>query len=92
MKVSDLEFTTTKHCESDYLHAVNLDDGSRITVLDRETGRGYGTRDIETGYSDPECKFCLASGGFDIRNSGDISVEEAIKLIKEASNKVPWNE
>ena len=92
MKVSDLEFIKTEHCESNILHAVNLEDGSRITVLDRETGYGYGVRDIETGYRDPHGKFCLASCGFDIRDNGKLSIDEAIELIKKESNTVLWDE
>jgi hypothetical protein len=92
MKVSDLEFIRTEHCESDVLYAVNLEDGSMITVLDRETGYCYGIRDIETGYRDSNKKFCLASCGFDIREYFDLSVNDAIELIKKESNTVRWDE
>lgn len=55
-----------------------------ITVLDRMTGFGY--RDIETGYRDPEDYFWLASGNFDIREFKDVTFKEAIELIKEKAN------
>lgn len=61
---------------------------ARITVLDRETGWGYGVRDIESGYKDEEGKFWLASGNFDIRCYCDkyASFKEAAELIKRNAN------
>lgn len=55
-----------------------------ITVLDRMTG--FGWRDIETGYRDPEGKFWLASGMYDVRKSGVKTIGEAIEWIKQRAN------
>lgn len=56
-----------------------------ITVLDRMTGFSFG-RDTETGYRDPDGKFWLASGMFDIRKHMPISLKDAIELIKANAN------
>lgn len=58
--------------------------GGRFTVLYRMTGFGY--RDIETGYRDSEGSFWLASGNFDIRDFGDLTIEQAIGRIKDNAN------
>ena len=49
------------------------------------TGFSFG-RDIETGFRDPYDKFWLASGNFDIRTHEDITIKEAIELIKKNAN------
>lgn len=82
--VKDLKWTSESVCEDDTLYATRLEDGGRITVLDRMTGFGY--RDIETGYRDPEGKFWLASGRNDIRDREDLTIEEAIDWIKLHAN------
>ena len=69
--------------ESDKQVALHTNIGS-ITVLDRMTG--FGTRDIETGYRDNSGKFWLASGGYDVRESGVKTMREAISWIKEKAN------
>jgi len=51
-----------------------------LTVCDRMTG--FGVRDIETGYRDKDGNFWLASGRFDVRNSGAKTVGEAIEWVK----------
>jgi hypothetical protein len=56
----------------------------RITILDRMTG--FGHRDIETGYRANDGQFWLASGYFDIRNFGDLTINDAITKIKENAN------
>ena len=84
-KLSQLAFTETRVMESDISYALHLYIGS-ITVLDRMTGWGGGLRDIETGFRDPYNKFWLASGDFDIRTFKDITIREAIELIKKNSN------
>ena len=55
-----------------------------ITVLDRMTG--FGWRDIETGYRDKDGKFWLASGNYDVRESGSKTIGEAINCIKSNAN------
>lgn len=68
-------------CNVQYALHTNL--GS-LTVLDRLTGFGY--RDTETGYRAPDGKFWLASGGYDVRNSGVSTISEAIEWVKKYAN------
>ena len=56
-----------------------------ITVLDRMTGFSFG-RDTETGYRDPDGKFWIASGMFDIRAHMPMTFADAVKLIKQNAN------
>jgi len=84
-KLSALTFTEKNIIKSDVSYALHLHVGS-ITVLDRMTGCSGGVRDIETGFRDPYNKFWLASGNFDIRTFEDITIQEAIELIKKNSN------
>lgn len=73
-------------CEGkDIIYRLNCEN-HKFTVLDRLTGWGGGVRDIETGYKDPKGKFWLASGNFDIREFKDLTINDAIKKIKEFSN------
>lgn len=58
-----------------------------LTVLDRMTGFGY--RDTETGYRDADGKFWLASGGYDVRNCGAATMEEAILWVKKNARCSP---
>lgn len=88
-KLSRLPFTRTECGESDISYGLHLHIGS-ITVLDRMTGFSFG-RDIETGFRDPSNKFWLASGDFDIRTFKDITIREAIELIKKNSNTCQGN-
>ena len=55
-----------------------------LTVLTRMTG--YGWIDTETGYRAPDGKFWLASGNFDVREQGCITVGEAIEAVKANAN------
>ena len=74
--------------DSDTQVAFHCNLGS-ITVLDRRTGYGFGIRDIETGYREPNGgKFWLASGSFDIRNKGQMTIGEAIDCIKRNANNM----
>ncbi len=82
-------------------YSVRVKNIGFISVVDRVTGFGYGTRDIETGFrakgqedhkllSKPgEAKryadFWLASGNFDIRNFKG-TYREAIEHIKDNAN------
>jgi hypothetical protein len=84
-KLSSLPFTEKNVMDSDISYGLHLYIGS-ITVLDRMTGYSGGIRDIETGFRDPYGKFWLASGNFDIRTFENITIREAIELIKKNSN------
>jgi hypothetical protein len=64
-------------------YALHTNIGS-LTVLDRMTG--FGFRDIETGYRDPDGNFWLASGLRDVRNSDVVNMQEAIDWVKERAN------
>jgi hypothetical protein len=62
--------------------ALHTDIGS-LTVLDRMTGFGY--RDVETGFRDPNGQFWLLSGHQDVRLSGATTLGEAIAWVKQRS-------
>lgn len=86
MLIKDLEWKEEKRCNGeDTLYTAHTDLG-RITVLDRITGWGGGLRDIETGYTDQDGRFWLASGMFDIRRFSDLTLDKAIELIKKEAN------
>jgi hypothetical protein len=68
----------------DTRYSALIEDGSRLTVLDRMTGFGY--RDIETGYRDSANKFWLASGRKDIRVHPELTISEAVEWVKEHAN------
>ncbi len=55
-----------------------------LTVCDRMTG--FGWRDIETGFTDKDGNFWLASGGYDVRESGVDTVGQAIEWVKRRAN------
>lgn len=57
-----------------------------FSVLDRMTGYGIGIRDTETGFRDIDNKFWLASGMMDIRHFPEITIEDAIELVKREAN------
>ncbi len=83
-KVGDLEFKEVPmepHGDRQYAH--HADWGS-LTVLDRMTGFGY--RDVETGFRDPDGRFWLAAGNFSIRMFPELTVKEAIAKVKENAN------
>ncbi len=86
MKVKDLLFRESPDNNKDRLLYSAYFDDSRITVLNRMTGYGDGIRDIETGFTDDEGTFWLASGMFDIRDYPEIEINKAIMLIKDNSN------
>ena len=69
--------------EDDQQFALHTDLGS-LTVLDRMTG--FGWRDIETGYRAKDGKFWLASGGYDVRESGAETLGAAIEWVKQNAN------
>lgn len=84
--VKDLEFkdVTTKweRDNEGSQYAYHADWGS-FTVLDRMTG--FGCRDVETGFRDPKGNFWCVSGNFSIRSYPDLTISEAIELIKQRS-------
>jgi hypothetical protein len=90
MQIKDIEWKRTTPFESDiHWHAiayVPTQYGIKkvsLSVVDRMTG--FGHRDIETGLR-IDGAFWLASGYFDIRDFGELSIEEAVEKIKEESN------
>jgi hypothetical protein len=86
MFVKDLEWKAQVRCDGEDTLFSAFSEIGRFTVLDRLTGfHGY-IRDIETGYKDNEGLFWLASGDFDIRKFPELSLQEAIALIKKESN------
>lgn len=91
MKINELHFYEERQADGDTMFRAYY-GGYRITVLNRMTGFGCGQRDIETGLKDyrldPANDFWLASGMFDIRQFGDLTIEQAIEKIKENANTV----
>ena len=86
MKVSDLKFNyEEQRGGDDFFYSCIIPDGV-ITILDRLTGFGGGVRDVETGFRNNSGKFWLSSGGFDIRDYRNLSINEAIDLIKKRAN------
>ena len=84
----DLEFheithTCAEHDEPDVEFVLHTNLGS-LTVLNRMTG--FGCRDTETGYRDPDGTFWLASGGYDVRVDSLGTIEEAIGWVKDHAN------
>lgn len=92
MKISELHFYLDEKLEYNDKLFYAYFCGYRITVVDRMTGYGNGQRDTETGLLDyrlpKDRNFWLASCMFDIRDYPDLTIEEAIKKIKECANTV----
>lgn len=85
-KLESGKWTAETLCDGeDTLYALRVEDGGRITVLDRMTGFDWG-RDIESGYRDKDGKFWLASGRCDVRQNDGFTVEQAIDWIKAHAN------
>lgn len=82
-KIGDLKFKEIPMASDDTQYAHHGDFGF-ITVLERMTG--YGFKDVETGFRDPEGKFWLAAGDFSILRFSELTVEEAINKIKDNAN------
>lgn len=85
MKVKDLKWDEpVTYCGGENtLHTAYDGSGNRFTVLDRLTGYGEGVRDIETGYMDAGGKFWFRPCGFDIREHPELTLEEAVNLVKQ---------
>ena len=71
--------------ETDESFALHTNLGS-LTVLDRMTGFSGGIRDTESGFRDSDGNFWLASGMYDVRESGSKTIVEAIEWIKGKAN------
>ena len=69
--------------DKDIQYALHTNLGS-LTVLNRRTG--FGWRDVETGFRDPEGKFWLASGNLDVRESNSETIGDAILWVKSYAN------
>jgi hypothetical protein len=87
-KIGELEFkevSMTRDCSNNEdAQWVHHAEWGSISILDRMTG--FGFRDVETGFRDPDSKLWLASGNFSIRAYPELTVKEAIKKIKENAN------
>ncbi len=93
MKVCELVFNEKSVCGGENTLFSTDTEFGRITVLDRLTGYGDGDiRDIETGYKNKSGEFWLASGDFDIRRFGELTIEDAVLKIKENANTCRGNE
>jgi hypothetical protein len=86
MKIKEINWKTWHKTDTDVLIGFVLPEGDKLSVLDRLTGYGDEKRDIETGYRDKSNLFWLASGNFDIREYGELSINEAINFIKRNAN------
>ena len=64
----------------------HIDRVGVFTVLERRTGFSFIAKKIETGFRDIHGKFWLAAGDFDIRSFLPLTVEQAIKKVKQHSN------
>ncbi len=84
MKVKDIEWKELHYSEN-ILYSYDF-EGGRLTILDRETGWEFRSRDIETGYKDSQGKFWLASGGYDVRDYPEFTIQEAIAFVKHFAN------
>ena len=77
------EVPMPEYIKKDVQFALHTNLGS-LTVVDRLTG--FGWRDIETGYRDKSGNFWLASGNYDVRDSGATTLEDAIEWVKQRAN------
>jgi hypothetical protein len=84
--LADCTFPERYKYDGDTLYSLRLGGKEKITVLDRRTGFTENSRDIETGYTNIEGIFWLASGDFDIRRYPELTIVEAINLIKQNAN------
>ena len=83
-KIKDIRFKII--ASSDLLYRASIKSFGIISVLNKKTIYDNGLRDVETGYADSEGGFWLASGMFDIREYPELSIPEAIELIKKNAN------
>lgn len=87
MLIKELEWKEEKRCGGeDTIFFAHTEQG-RFSVLNRLTGYGDGFyRDTETGFKDTLGKFWLASGMMDIRQYPELTIDEAIELVKKEAN------
>jgi len=87
MLIKELEWKKEVRMDGeDIIFTAHSDEG-RFTVLDRLTGWGDGScRDTETGFKDALGKFWLASGMFDIRHFPELTIPEAVELVKKEAS------
>ncbi len=83
-KIKDLTFKEVPMGDLDASQYAHHAPWGSITVLDRMID--FDWRDVETGFRDPDGLFWLASGDFDITEFPDLSISEAIELIKDSAN------
>ena len=83
-KIKDLTFKEVPMGDPEAVQIAHHAEWGSITVLDRMTG--FGWRDVETGFRDPDGLFWLASGNFNITDFPDLSISEAILTIKQNAN------
>ncbi len=79
----DLFHVPKNSFEDDKSFALHTNLGS-LTVVDRMTG--FGWRDTESGFRDPNGNFWLASGNYDVRYSGCVKLGDAIEWVKARAN------
>lgn len=82
--ISEIEWTE-KDTHGDILRAFHFDLG-RITVLDRMTGFGY--RETETAFTPKSSALFYLAQGFDIREYPEMSLVDAVELIKEKASEI----
>ena len=87
MLVKELEWEKKELMDGeDVIFTAHINE-ERFTVLDRLTGWGDGNfRDTETGFKDATGKFWLASGMFDIRDFPELTIPEAVDMVKKEAN------
>lgn len=84
IKIKDLNFIQEDSLDDDIMFRAIFQNYS-FTVLDRMTG--FGHRDTETGLRNRKTKqFYLVSNMFDIRQHPNLTITEAINLIKNKCN------
>lgn len=81
---SDVEHTIRGWMEEPDLQYALFTNLGSLTVLNRMTGFGY--RDTETGFRTHDGRFWLASGDYDVRDSGVSTISDAIEWVKRHCN------
>ncbi len=79
MKVKDIEWKELHYSEN-ILYSYDF-EGGRLTILDRETGWEFRSRDIETGYKDSQGKFWLASGAMMFETTQNLLFKKLLLLL-----------
>jgi len=79
--VEGMEYSLSEYGDTQHVLHTNL---GTLTVLDRRTG--FGHRDVETGFRSTDGRFWLASGNYDVMDSGSDTISDAIEWVKEHAN------